>query len=80
MSLMQRSSSRNGDRLAVIFTLLFPPALTLVYFTLLAEASVATQYLAYSSAAGEDSSPLQDSGAKTRTIGRSNHVASGEEY
>jgi membrane protease YdiL (CAAX protease family) len=49
MSLMQRSSSRNGDLLAVIFTLLFPAALTLVYFTLLAEASVATQYLAYGS-------------------------------
>ena len=38
-----------GDFFAVIFTLLFPVSLTLVYFTLLADASAATQYLAYGS-------------------------------
>ena len=38
-----------GDVFAVVFTLLFPVSLTLVYLTLLADASAATQYLVYGS-------------------------------
>jgi len=38
---------KHRDIFAVIFTLLFPASLTLVYFTLLADASIATQVLAY---------------------------------
>ncbi len=38
-----------GDIVAVVFTLLFPASLTLAYFTLLADASTATQVLAYGS-------------------------------
>ena len=40
---------KHRDIFAVIFTLLFPASLTLVYFTLLADAPAATQYLAYGS-------------------------------
>ncbi len=46
---MLPSNRRRGDVFAVVFTLLFPALLTLVYFTLLAESAVATQYLAYGS-------------------------------
>ena len=46
---MPRSNKRYGGLFAVAFTLAFPAVLTLVYFTLLAEAALVIQYLIYGS-------------------------------
>lgn len=45
---MQGKTSTKADLYAVVFALAFPAFVTLVYFTLLADAPLATQYFAYS--------------------------------